>query len=76
MVPFTVEEIKKTVFCCEGNKSLGADGFSMAFFRKNWNLIKVDLERVFKELFERGNTRLKKRKVLSPISHLPSLFQP
>ena len=54
MVPFTIEVIKKVVFNCDGNRALGAYGFSMAFFQDDWDLIKGDLEGVFKEFFERG----------------------
>lgn len=39
--PSSLEEIKTAVFSCEGGKSHGADGFSMAFLQKNWDLIKV-----------------------------------
>ena len=41
---FTLDEVKKAVFSCDRNKSLGADGFSMAFFQDNWNIIEEDLE--------------------------------
>lgn len=36
--------------------SLGPDDFSMAFFQDNWDLLKVELERVFEFFFfvERG----------------------
>ncbi|TYK22164.1 peptidyl-prolyl cis-trans isomerase CYP23 isoform X1 [Cucumis melo var. makuwa] len=54
VVPFTIEVIEKVVFNCDGNRALGADGFSMAFFQDDWDLIKGDLEGVFKEFFERG----------------------
>lgn len=52
--PFTVEEIRKAVFECDRDKALGLDGFSMALFQERWKEIKVDLEQVFKEFFERG----------------------
>lgn len=33
---FTIEEIKKVVFSCNGKKAPGADEFSMAFFQEIW----------------------------------------
>lgn len=32
---FTLEEITKVVFSCDGNKFPSADGLSMAFFQEN-----------------------------------------
>lgn len=51
---FTLEEIRKAVFSSDRNKSPGLDDFTMAFFSDNWNLVKGDLEGVFKEFFKRG----------------------
>ena len=31
--PFEEEEVKKVVFECDGNKSLGPDSFTLAFFQ-------------------------------------------
>lgn len=49
---FTLEEITKVVFSCDGNKFPSADGLSMAFFQENLDLIKGDLEGVFKEFLQ------------------------
>lgn len=54
VVSFTLDELKKVVFNCDENKFSGVDGFSVTFFIYNWNLIKGDLEGVFKEFFEGG----------------------
>lgn len=54
VVLFTWDEIEKAVFNCDRNKTPSADGFSMDFFQDIWNLIKGDLEGVFKESVERG----------------------
>lgn len=35
VAPFSLDEIKKVVFSCDGNKFSGADGFSMTFFKEN-----------------------------------------
>lgn len=49
-----MEEIKRAVSGCERNKTPSLDGLSMAFFQDYWDLIKGELEGVFKEFFERG----------------------
>lgn len=46
-----LEEIRKAVLGSYRYKSLGQDGFSMVFFQDHWNLVKVELERVFEEFF-------------------------
>lgn len=51
---FTLEEIREVIFDCDRNKSLGSDGFSLGFFSENWDVIKEDLLRVFREFFDRG----------------------
>ncbi|XP_062086422.1 uncharacterized protein LOC133792528 [Humulus lupulus] len=47
--PFEEEEIKQVVFDCSGDKAPGPDGFSLAVFHSNWDVIKDDLVEVFKE---------------------------
>ena len=44
VAPFTLEEIRKPMFSSDGNKSPDLDGFTMAFFKDNWNIVKGDLE--------------------------------
>lgn len=41
-------------FWVDRNKASSSNGFSMAFFQDNWEGIKDDLERVFKDFCERG----------------------
>lgn len=53
---FSWEEIKKAAFG-SGKKQIagmGWDGISMAFYQDNWELLKNELEGVFKEFLERG----------------------
>lgn len=38
---FSVEEIKETVWSCEGDKSLGPDGFNMFFSKLVRTLLKM-----------------------------------
>lgn len=45
---FIVEEIRKMVFGSDRSKSSCPNGFSMIFFQDNWDLLKVELESVFK----------------------------
>lgn len=36
---FSREEIKKTVWDCEGNKSPGPDGYNFTFMKSCWNVV-------------------------------------
>jgi hypothetical protein len=38
----------------KGDKALGPDGFSMAFFKKCWEVVKKDMMTIFKEFHESG----------------------
>ena len=37
--PFEEDEVKQAVFDCDGNKSLGPDGFTLAFFQRCWEVV-------------------------------------
>ena len=52
--PFTVDEVKKAVFACDGSKALGPDGFSMAVFQREWETVKNDIMKVFDEFYGSG----------------------
>ncbi|CAN1303198.1 Transposon TX1 uncharacterized 149 kDa protein, partial [Linum perenne] len=41
--PFDHDEIWQVVKGCAGNKSPGPDGFTLEFFKSNWDVIKEDL---------------------------------
>jgi hypothetical protein len=41
------EEVKKVVSKMNGNKALGPDGFSMAFFQTYWDVVREDIMKVF-----------------------------
>ena len=47
--PFEEDEIKKAAFECDGNKSLGPDGFTMAVFQHQWDIVKNDLFEMLQE---------------------------
>lgn len=51
---FTKEEVKNVVYSMEEDKSLGPDGFSIAFYRECSDIIKEHLMKAFAEFFERG----------------------
>ena len=46
---FEEDEVWEVVRKMKGDKALGPDGFSMAFFQKCWEVIKKDMMEVFKE---------------------------
>ena len=46
--------MKAAVFECDGNKAPGPDEFSMAFFQSQWDTVKTDIMKVFKEFYKSG----------------------
>ena len=50
--PFTEKEIKIAVFQIAAQKSQGPDGFSFAFYKHYWDIIKMDLLRVFQNFYD------------------------
>lgn len=56
----TNEEIKDALFDIDNNKAPGPDGFTAAFFKKAWEIVKIDFCNAVKEFFfiwkaSRGN---------------------
>ncbi|GKA91191.1 RNA-directed DNA polymerase, eukaryota [Tanacetum coccineum] len=49
------EEIKKAVWDCGTNKSLGPDGFSFEFFHSHWNTLNQDIVAAVHEFFATGS---------------------
>ena len=47
---FTEKEIRDAVFAMEHNKAPGPDGFPAEFYKKFWDVIKVDLMQMFHDL--------------------------
>ena len=43
--PFTVEEVQQAINQMPSNKAPGPDGFTGAFFKKCWSIIKEDVMR-------------------------------
>jgi hypothetical protein len=53
------EEVRKVVFAMNGDKALGPDGFTMAFFQACWEVLRLDIMEVFsdfhaREVFEKS----------------------
>ena len=45
--PFDEDELFGVVYNFNGNKALGPDGFTMAFFQSCWSMVKTDIMNVF-----------------------------
>ena len=52
--PFSEEEVKEAVFECDGSKTPGPDGFSLAVFQTQWDTVKTDMMKVFEEFYGSG----------------------
>ncbi|XP_057779859.1 uncharacterized protein LOC130998458 [Salvia miltiorrhiza] len=52
--PFTEAEIKDAIWSCDGDKSLGPDGFNLNFWKKSWEVIKADFLQVMEEFYTNG----------------------
>ncbi|MCH98078.1 transposon TX1 putative protein [Trifolium medium] len=53
-VPFSLEEIEHVVKESDGNKSPGPDGFNFAFLKNCWNIVKVDIWKMFEQFYMNG----------------------
>lgn len=42
---FSEEKVKQAVWPCDGNKSVGLDGYSLEIFQRNWEDVKEDVDR-------------------------------
>jgi hypothetical protein len=50
--PFHEEEIKETIWSCDGNKSPGPDGFNLNFLKVCWPIVKKDIMAFFNEFHD------------------------
>lgn len=46
--------MEKAVFKMDKDKTLGPDGFYMAFFQSYWDVVEMDIMEVFEEFFLNG----------------------
>ena len=51
---FEEEEVRKVVSKMNGNKASGLEGFSMAFFQVCWDVVRMDIVKVFGALYAGG----------------------
>ena len=51
---FEEEEVRKVVLKMNGDNVLGPDGFSMAFFQVCWDVLRVDIMKVFGDFHAGG----------------------
>ncbi|KAH1064475.1 hypothetical protein J1N35_029462 [Gossypium stocksii] len=51
-MPFSMEEIKETVWSCDENKASGLDRFNLCFFRKCWKIVQKDLFEMMAEFYK------------------------
>lgn len=50
--PFSLEEIRATLFSCNPNKAPGPDGLSFLFYQTFWDLIQGDIFHLFQVFFD------------------------
>ncbi|PNX74096.1 cysteine-rich receptor-like protein kinase [Trifolium pratense] len=50
--PFTEEEVKETIWSCDGNKSPGPDGFNFNFLKSCWTTVKSDIMEFLREFYD------------------------
>jgi exonuclease III len=43
LAPFTEEEVRDTIWSCDGNKSPGPDGVNINFYKACWPIVKFDI---------------------------------
>ena len=49
--PFSLEEVKKTVFSMKENTAPDPDGFSVSFYKQCWDFIKDDLMKMIIDFY-------------------------
>lgn len=52
--PFSIEEIKKAMWSCGGQKSPGPDGFNFNFIKQNWEVLTNDFSSFLNEFHHNG----------------------
>lgn len=72
--PFSLEEIKESIWNCDRDKSPGPDGFTFSFFKKFWSCIKEEIFLLVEEFYR--NTALPKGICFSFVSLIPKRENP
>lgn len=71
---FTEEEVREAIWSSDGDKSAGPDGYSLYFFKHNWDVVKVDIFRSLEDFHVRG--KLMKACTSSFIMFVPKCKNP
>ena len=53
-MPFTESDVKNALDELNGDKAPGPDGFTVAFWQSNWDIVRVDVMELFQEFYESG----------------------
>ena len=72
--PFSIEEIKKVVFGLKHNSASGPDDFPAEFFQDFWDIIHIDLWKLFKDFY--GGVLDIKRLNFGLVTLLPKVDNP
>ncbi|KAK2411185.1 hypothetical protein QL285_046487 [Trifolium repens] len=72
--PFLEEEIRETIWSCDGNKSSGRDRFKLNFLKACWPIVKMDILAFFKDFHE--NAVLPKAFTASFLTLIPKKDHP
>ncbi|GAU10537.1 hypothetical protein TSUD_419470, partial [Trifolium subterraneum] len=72
--PFGEEEVRDTVWSCDGNKCPGPDGFNINFFKVCWSIVKDDVMAFFSEFHY--NAHLPKALTASFLTLVPKKDHP
>jgi hypothetical protein len=54
LAPFAEEEVRDTIWSCDGNKSPGPDGFNFNFYKACWPIVKLDIMAFLTEFHVNG----------------------
>lgn len=74
LAAFTEEEVRDTVWSCDGNKSPGPDGFNLNFYKVCWSIVKSDVMAFLKEFHD--NALLPKAMTASFLTLVPKKDHP
>jgi hypothetical protein len=74
LAPFDEEEVRETIWSCDGNKSPGPDGFNLNFFKACWSIVKQDVMDFLRKFHE--NAVLPKAVTTSFLTLIPKKDHP
>ncbi|GAU50582.1 hypothetical protein TSUD_283130 [Trifolium subterraneum] len=72
--PFSIEEVREAIWCSDGNKCPGPDGFNFNFLKACWEIVKDDMMEFFNEFF--NNASLPKAVTTSFLTLIPKKDHP